>query len=490
MLGVLGVAACGTGRGGASAPAGRSGSAAPSGMAAAPSAGNAPGPAACGTGPARQAWAMVVGPAGRRAWQVRLPTDPQQAGIGVPPLAFGGTGVFAEENAVYALRLSDGRELWRHVFPENGDLFASAVYGLWQWDGSVIALVGQVSSAARLMSLDATTGAVRWTLALSKQGVYGSQALTGDGGLVLIQGNATLTVVDLATGRVRWSRAGVRAPAPVVAGGVVLAAVQWNGGGPAGSVSGYDARTGALLWTRRDMPEQPQLAVSAGRVLVYSDTQNVYPRPALWPVTALSVATGRTLWQAATAGPVSALTAGPGGVAVTTLNPSRLELIDPVTGRVRWNIPASPEQSPPLDTGTDLLYLGGAPDGRAGLVDLRAADGSVRWVAPVPLTWSPATASPAPSAAVVPAAGAAVAAGPVLLFGGAAVVAGSAMPSGTPGALSAFRLSDGAPTWTATVPALIHVPSAVAGSDLLIQPTDPSLACAATGAVSAVGHAS
>jgi len=488
MLGVLGVAACGTGRGGASAPAGRSGSAVPSGTAAAPSAG-APGPAACGTGPARQAWAMVVGPAGRLAWQVRLPTDPQQAGIGVQPLAFGGTGVFAEENAVYGLRLSDGRQVWRRVFPESGGLFASAVYGLWQWDGNVIVLVGQVSSTPRLMSLDAATGTVRWTLPLSKQGVYGSQALTGDGGLALIQGSATLTVVDLATGRVRWSRPGVRAPAPVVAGGVVLAAVQWNGGGSTGSVSGYDARTGALLWTRRDMPQQPQLAVSAGRVLVYSDTQNVSPRPALWPVTALSVATGRTLWQAATAGPVSALSAGPGGVAVTTLNPRRLELIDPLTGRVRWTIPASAGQSPPLDTGTGLLYLGGAPDGRAGLVDLRAADGSVRWVAPVPLTWSPATASPAPSAEVVPAAGAAVATGPVLLFGGTAVVAGSAMPSGTPGALSAFRLSDGAPAWTATVPTLVHVPSAVAGGGLLVQPTDPSYACAAAGAVTAVGRA-
>jgi outer membrane protein assembly factor BamB len=273
-----------------------------------------------------------------------------------------------------------------------------------------------------------------------------------------------------------------------VAGGVVLAAVQGNGG-PAGSVSGYDARTGARLWTRADLPGQPQLAVAAGRVLVYDDDQNVYPRPALWPVTALSPSTGRTLWQSASAGPITALSAGPSGVAVTTLNPVRLELIDPVTGRVRWNVPAATGESPPLDTGTDLLYLGGAPGGQAGLVDLRAADGVVRWVAPVPLSWTPRTASPAPSAQVVLPAGAAVASGPLLRFGGDVVAAGSAMPSGTPGALSAFRLSDGAAAWSATVPTLVQVPPAVAGSDLLVQPTDPSLACAATGAVSAVGHA-
>ena len=68
-------------------------------------------------------------------------------------------------------------------------------------------------------------------------------------------------------------------------------------------------------------------------------------------------------------------------------------------------------------------------------------------------------------------------------------VAGSALPAGS-GALSAFRLSDGAPTSTATVPTPVHVPLSVAGSDLLVQPTDPSYACAATGPVSAVGHAS
>ena len=487
MLAVVGVAACGTGVAAApGTPASRPG---PAGTAAVPSRPpGLPGPSDCTTGPARRAWAMAVGPAGRVAWQVRLPTDPQQAGIGVQPLVVGGTTVFAEVNGVYALRLSDGRQLWRKVFPQRGALDPGYVYGLWQWDGSVIVLVGQVSSVPRLMSLDAGTGAVRWTLPLSKQGVYGSQALTGDGGLALIQGNATLTVVDLATGRVRWSRAGVRAPAPIVAGGVVVAAVQWTGAS-GGSVSGYDTRTGALLWTRRDMPQQPQLAVSAGRVLVYTAGQNVYPRPVLWPVTALSAATGRTLWQAATAGPVAGLSAGPSGVAVTTVNPGRLELIDPVTGRARWNIAAAAQDSPPADTGTDLLYLGDAPGGRVGLVDLRAADGSVRWVAQIPLSWSPGTASPAPSAAVVPAAGAAVAAGPVLMFGADAVVAGSAMPSGSPGALSAFRLSDGAPAWTATVPTLVHVPPAVAGSDLLVQPTDPSYACAATGAVSAVGHA-
>lgn len=86
------------------------------------------------------------------------------------------------------MRLSDGRQLWRTAFPQRGVLDPGSVYGLWQWDGSVIVLVGQISSSPRLMSLDAATGAVRWTLPLSKRGVDDSQALTGDGGLVLVQG--------------------------------------------------------------------------------------------------------------------------------------------------------------------------------------------------------------------------------------------------------------------------------------------------------------
>jgi hypothetical protein len=51
---------------------------------------------------------MEVGPGGQVAWQQGLPTDPRQAGIGVQPLVLGGTGVFTEENAVYALRLATG----------------------------------------------------------------------------------------------------------------------------------------------------------------------------------------------------------------------------------------------------------------------------------------------------------------------------------------------------------------------------------------------
>ncbi len=78
---------------------------------------------------------------------------------------------------------------------------------------------------------------------------------------------------------------------------------------------------------------------------------------------------------------------------------------------------------------------------------------------------------------------------PVFRFGGYAVLAGGAQQPGSPGLLSAFWLSTGKAAWTARVPTLIQVPPAVAGGGLLVQPTDPAVACPASGAVSAVGQA-
>jgi outer membrane protein assembly factor BamB len=419
-----------------------------------------PTPTGCGAGPARRAWAEAVSASGRVIWQDKLPTNPTQSGINLQPVVIGGTGFFAEYQAVYALRLTDGHQLWQRSFPQAGsDPFSGMVYGLWQWHGSVIVLIGQVSTAARLMSLNPATGAVRWTLPL-RNGLTGSQALTGDGGLAMLWGYATLKVADLATGRIRWSRTAGHSPGPVAVGGVVVAAAEGKDLS-AGSVMGYDARTGKLLWTRHGMPNQPRLQVTPGRVLVYSDTQLVYPRPVLWPVTALSSATGRTLWRAGTTGPVDMLSAGPSGIAVSTVNPIRLYLINPLTGRVRWNRPFA-DTNAPLDTGSDLVYFGSAPGTSQPLVDVRAATGTVRWTAAFHRAYGPDAMVSSGADVVLP------------FYG---------QPDTSNSGLSAFRLATGKAAWTVKVPTLVQVPLAVAGADLLVQPTDPVVACPAAAAV-------
>ena len=113
----------------------------------------------------------------RRRLQVSLPTAAQQQGVVVQPLVVAGAGVFAEENAVYGIRLDDGRELWRHAFSTGVGSLAGAVYGMWPGaPGAVVVLTGQVTQDARLTELYPATGAVGWTLRLPP-GLYGSQAL-------------------------------------------------------------------------------------------------------------------------------------------------------------------------------------------------------------------------------------------------------------------------------------------------------------------------
>ena len=445
-IGLLGAAACGA-AGHAGAPSPHAASALPAAAIQVPAA-PASASTGCGAFPPRRAWIDDVNSAGNVAWQVRLPTDPTQQGIALRPLVIGGTAIIAEEDAVYAVRLTDGHRLWKRVFPQvgNGPLsfYSAQVYGLWQYRANVIVLVGQVSSASRLLSLNTATGAVRWLLPLGKQGETGTLTLTGDGGLAMTYGFATLTVVDLTTGKVRWGKPGGNSSGPLAVGGVVIDPVGAVHGQTSGKLLGFSSRTGKLLWTRTGMPPQPEPQLASGLVLMTDASQ----------VTALSPATGRTRWRVSTASPIYSATSGPSGIAVSTENPSRLLLIDPKTGRVRWRVAYQGGQAPPLDTGTDLLYQGGK---RSSLIDLRAANGSARWARPVP----------------------AASFAQILRVGAYAVVVGNVAKPDSPAQVTAYRLSTGKQAWTAKVPTFVEVPAAVAGANLLVQSGDITDACPA-----------
>jgi outer membrane protein assembly factor BamB len=409
-----------------------------------------PAPAAtgCGPFPPRRAWIDDVNSAGNVAWQVRLPTDPTQQGVALRPLVIGGIAIVAEENALYAQRLSDGHRLWKRVFPQVGkgplSSYSAQVYGLWQYRANVIVLVGQVSSASRLLSLNPATGAVRWSLALGKQGETGDLTLTGDGGLAMTYGFATLTVVDLTTGKVRWGRTGGNSSGPLAVGGVVIDPAGAVHGQTSGRLLGFSSRTGRLLWTRTGMPPQPQAQLASGLVVMTNGNR----------VTALSPATGRTLWTVTTASPIDSVTSGPSGIAVSTEVPSRLSLIDPKTGRVRWRVVYRGGQAPPLATGTELLYQGGEP---SSLIDLRAANGSVRWAVRAPVT----------------------SVAQILRIGAYAVVVSNVTKPDSPAVVTAYRMSTGKQAWTTKVPTFVEVPAAVAGANLLVQSGDLTDACPA-----------
>ena len=449
----------GCGAGGATTSATRAAPATPRGPRLAPMA-TSP---ACG--PVRRAWADEVSDTGKVAWQVRLPTDPAQSGIALRPLAIGGEAVFAEFNGVYTLRLRDGHQLWRRTFPvPKADPFAGMVYGLWRWRSAVVVLVGQVSASARLISLNAATGAVRWTLPLSRQGVTGNLTLTGDGGLAMIRGYGTLSVADLTTGRLRWSRTAGHSPGPVAVGTVVAA----TGNGRA---VGYDDRTGAVLWTKRGLPGEPTLAAADGLVLVQNDvTGGGTPT-----VTALAPRTGRVAWRFDPGVSLDVAGAGPAGIIMASYTPDRVYLVNPATGRPRWSVNTVATYTFPnlelIVTAASVVEV----EGRSGvrLVDRRAADGKVAWSAPL-------GSSTALHLALMPGAS------------GPDVVVTTGPPgTGTASRLRVFRLTSGRLAGATALPTLAQAPLAVTGANTLVQLDDGVCAFPATGtAQTAVGHSS
>jgi len=411
------------------------------------------------------------------AWLDKLPTNPAEQGIAVQPLAIqrsagGPVDVFGEDDTVYGLRESDGHPLWTWTGGQP-------IYGLWNWRGTVVVLSGQVSSHAELAEIDSSTGTVRWTLALPRTGLLGSQALTADGGLAMVVPDGTLEVADLATGRLRWAHplAGALpsgpqptpqavnanvSPGPAAVGPVVVEA-------SGGQVFGYDSRTGAVRWTVSGLLEEPYLTAADGLVLVSSGGGS--GTGISTAVTALSPATGRVAWRFDPGTTVMVEGAGPAGILLTSYTPDRLYLIDPATGRERWQAttfiePSGPATQVALVTATGIILAEGQrgpnPNQRQRYVDRSAATGAVRWSVPFS-GWAPPAV-------------------PVLALGplAATVTDPNSLGKAT---LATMRQATGKPGWRVTLPTTLWVPPALTPSGVLAQSTDPSYGCPAVGGV-------
>jgi outer membrane protein assembly factor BamB len=410
-------------------------------------------PGAC---PARSAWATEVTAAGRVAWQVRLPTAAQQQGVVLQPLVIGGVAVFAEENAVYGIRLSDGHQLWHRAFSKDIAAEAGAVYGLWQADGRVVALTGQVSASARLIALTPSTGAVRWTLRLPGSGLLGSQAQGSGDTLAILLPNGVLESVDLASGRVLWSHRAGQSLGPAAIGSVVAA-------GSDGRVTGYDGRTGRVLWTARGLPEESDVTAVDGLFLAYDNADT-------GGVAALNPRTGRAEWRF---GSDVVLGAGPVGIAFATYTPRRLYLVNPATGRARWSaatfaVSSGDNPGQLLEAGPDVVVPEGnvtPPADVFRLVVREAANGRELWSAPLDGGtdgFNLALLSPP---------------------GGMAIAVTSMQGTGSPTStrLTVRRLGTGGRLASVTLPDMVMAPLTVTGTSVLAQSDSPACATAAVG---------
>ena len=422
----------------------------------------------CRTG----AWAEDFTDAGRLAWQVSLPVTPALAyGEPVSPLAVGGVSVFPDGNALYALRLSDGRSVWHREFGTAKNPGQGVVDGLWTWQGSVIAALGTGSSAPVLVSLDPATGAVRWTAGLATEGLEDAPVVTSDGVLAILTQTGTLRAFDLATGRRLWSA--TYAKAGLLAAGSVVIGNAGHGGSitdETRALTAFGGRTGKVAWSVTGLPGGSQFVPApGGRLLMYDVPLPLPPgtrQPAPAPVRALDAATGKTLWTLSTGRPVSAVWAAPDGVVIATGIPgtvlvedpsARLYLADLETGKVRWSAAGHTDPyTTPVITATDVITVATTP-ATGTVTDHAARTGATAWKAVISDTYGRYLAEPE---------------GPnvLVIFPPAA--------AGKPSVVLTIGVATGATRATHPLPytATVGAPPTVAGADALAEPESASCA--------------
>ena len=398
----------------------------------------------CGPPPPRYAWAADVTTAGEMLWKTPLATRNTFFSSTVQPVAVGPVAVFAQDGMVHGLDLADGHPLWSWAGGQS-------VYGMWRWGALVAVLTDQVSNHARLTGLDAATGAVRWSLRLPARGLLGGQAVTADGGLAMVTATGVLQVVSLADGAIRWRRITGASAALTAASQMVIF-------GGNGRLTGYDDRTGRPRWTTGGVPAQPAIQLAGGLVLVTSNAQGPGITTAL---TAVVPGTGRIAWRFDPGEPLTVLSAGPAGLTLAAyVFNRRLYLLDPRTGRLRWQADTFVAQGTvPLVTQTDVLVAEGQPTVR--LVDRAAADGRVRWqdtLAEPPLGQQQ-----------------------VLQAGPLAVLQGDADRPEAPAPLLAYQLTSGRLAWRVDLPTFVQSPPVLGPGQMLVQAADLAYSCAVAG---------
>ncbi len=403
----------------------------------------APAGGSCGPPPPRYAWAVDVTRAGQMLWKTPLATANTYIPSTTPPLVVGSVAVFAQDGIVHGLDLADGHPLWSWAGGQS-------VYGMWRWGGLVAVLTDQVSNHSRLTGLDAATGAVRWSLRLPAHGLLGGQAATADGGLAMVVSSGVLQVVNLADGRVRWQRRIPASPALAAADGLVIYGLN-------GHLTGYDDLTGQLRWTARGLPQSPTIQLTAGLALVTSNVQGGADSTALTAVTAVIPATGRMAWRFNPGTTVTVLSAGPAGLTLAVYDPDRLYLLDPRTGRLRWQASTAVTLDTfPLVTKTAVFVVEGLQTVR--LVARNAADGR--------MIWQDTLTKPPLDGQLV------TQAGPL------AVLQGEPRHVGTSAPLLAYQMASGRLTWRVDMPTFVQSPPVLVPGGILVQPGDLIYACA------------
>ena len=416
--------------------------------------------ATCGPFPPRHAWAEAIATDGTVRWTTPLPLLHDGGQDNQAPVATATAGYFAQEGVLRALSLVDGHQLWAQTAGQ-------VIYGEWLVAGGVVVLADQVSTHATLTRYDAVTGASLWRYAIPSTGLYGGQYLTQDGGLVWLREGGTLQVIDLRTGKVRWSRReataqGVQYQSPRQGAYRDLALFAARG-----RLVAYDDHTGKVRWTVGGLATSPSLQVSGGLALSAS---NFIAQDIPATITAIDLAQGRSIWRYDPKGVVNTISSAHAGVALAGYDPyirsggRSLLVLAPRTGKRLWsasvNVAYATLGSTPIVVGSDVVSIEGSLTRypAVALVDRDVRTGHVRWRVPLHGT----------------------AARPVYVsvVGSQVILQDQAPKVGRSAPVVAYSLATGAHQWTVQAPSFPQYGIASAAGELLTIAVDPFQGCA------------
>jgi outer membrane protein assembly factor BamB len=335
---------------------------------------------------------------------VSLPVPkPYDDGQPLSPVVAGGVSVFADGNALYARRVANGRGVWSKAFPNQSNTLTAGITGtvdgLWAWKGTVIAALGLGSAAPTLVSVT-ESGAVRYRVKLDNAkvppgypAVIRDPVVTADGVAAYVTHGDSLKTIDLATGKPLWSRTYRKDEGVIAEGNLLIVDAKTSDESPT-TLHGVVARTGHTRWTRSDLPNFFEEQAGPGGIFTGYGMALPSPPPAkqkIYPVLALSAATGKTVWTLHTPSQVSAVWPTPAGVAVATGLGGVVDVKDPTaglylasltSGKIRWSVTGThiDPYTAPVITASDVITIATTP-ATGTVIDWNAATGAVRWKA-------------------------------------------------------------------------------------------------------------
>jgi outer membrane protein assembly factor BamB len=299
-------------------------------------------------GPRRDGVMPGPGPSGvpRLAWA----TDAKGPFGPWSPVVSAGAVYAGDQNGyVTALDEVTGTVRWQH------DLGAADNGGLTLVNGLIVA----GDDAGVVHALDAATGDERWRYAAL--GAVHSAAVAWNGLVIEASLGGDLVALDGGTGKLVWSvpTAGPVSRSIAEAGGTIFTG---SGGATAsapGTLAAWDAATGRSLWAAPlDPGNTTTVTTSDGRVFVGESLD--LPAARVHHLEAFDARTGARLWAAPFAAPTGTdllIGAVAGGAVYAMATDGMMYALDAASGRLAWQVPIAPSQSPNGAVVDRVLYI-------------------------------------------------------------------------------------------------------------------------------------